>query len=54
MLILATQRKITTFSVELKFEEIIPIETLEKMFKATEHLLNIKDGFATAANSSKS
>ena len=54
MLISATQREITIFSEERKFEEIIPIESLEKILKTTEHLLNIKDVIATATNSSNS
>ena len=35
---------------ELKLEEMIPRQTLEKMFEDAESLLNVRDGFTTAAS----
>lgn len=53
MLIAETQIKLAIFFVELKLEEIIPRETLEKIFKHTEHLLNFIDSVAAAASNGK-
>ena len=44
-----TQSKLGTMSFqETNLEDTIPIETIEKMFKDAENLLNFKDGVTTA------
>ena len=53
MLIAETQIKLAIFFMELKLEEIIPRETLEKIFKDTEHLLHFIDSVAAAASNGK-
>ena len=44
------RKKLPISLEELKFEEMIPRETLEKMFKDAERLLNVRDGVTTAAS----
>ena len=44
------QKKLPVSSEKLKIEEMIPRETLEKMFKDAERLLYVRDGVTTAAS----
>ena len=47
---LTTRKKLPISFEELKFEEMTPRETLEKMFKDGESLLNVSDSVTTAAS----
>ena len=47
---LTIQKKLPVSSEKLKIEEMIPRETLEKMFKDAERLLYVRDGVTAAAS----
>ena len=47
---MTTRKKLPISFEELKLEEMIPRQTLEKMFKDAESLLNVRDGVTTAAS----
>ena len=44
------QKKLPVSSEKLQIEEMIPRETLEKMFKDAERLLYVRDGVTAAAS----